>query len=80
MGVCLCFFVGLDETQRALSNSPNGDNDTYCQQLDRLRQAIDQERSALAKRTHTSVMKPQELGWEVLVHSICERHHDKVGI
>ncbi|GFW88940.1 histone-lysine N-methyltransferase SETMAR [Trichonephila clavipes] len=65
--------------------SPYGqtlNSDLYCQQLDRLKLAIDQKRSELANRRsvvlhqtnarpHTSVVTRQklwELGWEVLMH------------
>ena len=57
-------------------------SDLYCQQLDRLKEAIDQKRPALANRRgivfhqdnarpHTSIVtrqKLRELGWEVLMH------------
>ncbi|CAK9819611.1 Histone-lysine N-methyltransferase SETMAR [Anthophora plagiata] len=57
-------------------------SDIYCQQLDRLKRAIDQKRPELANRRgvvfhqdnarpHTSIVtrqKLQELGWEVLMH------------
>ncbi|GFY34108.1 putative DD34D transposase [Trichonephila clavipes] len=51
----------------------------YCQQLDRLKLAIEQKLTELANRTgvvlhqdnarpHTSVVTRQELRWEVLMH------------
>lgn len=57
-------------------------SDIYCQQLDRLKRAIDQKRPELANRRgvvfhqdnarpHTSIVtrqKLRELGWEVLMH------------
>ncbi|GFU84079.1 histone-lysine N-methyltransferase SETMAR [Trichonephila clavipes] len=68
--------------KRGLSaRKPNTKSDIYCQQLDRLKLAIDQKRSELPNRRgvlhqdnarrHTSVLTCQELwelGWEVLMH------------
>ncbi|GFU75562.1 histone-lysine N-methyltransferase SETMAR [Trichonephila clavipes] len=81
-------WVTYDKTVRKGSRSKHGEaaqtgqtlnSDLYCQQLDRLKLAIDQKRTELANRRrvvfhqdnarpHTSGQKIWELGWEVLMY------------
>ena len=80
--LCVCV-VGLESFTMLLSSNQTINFELYCEQLQRLQQAIERKRPELINRRgvvfhhdnarpHTFLMtrqKLRELGWEVLMHS-----------